>query len=58
MYNLNNIHSTFFVNQAAKREKRAIQFGTRIAQASNRRDFGSNRKANKVNAGSRTVKDR
>lgn len=38
--------------QAAARVKRAIQFGSRIGKASNVREFGSNRKANKRNAGS------
>lgn len=37
---------------AAARAKRAIQFGSRIGKLSNRRDFGSNRAANKRNAGS------
>lgn len=40
---------------AAKREKRAIQFGTRIAQLSNCRAFGSNRKANIAQAGSAVI---
>lgn len=38
--------------RAAGREKRAIQFGTRLAPLSNKRDFGSNRKANMRQAGS------
>eukprot|EP00879_Flechtneria_rotunda_P011431 GHRR01011941.1.p1 GENE.GHRR01011941.1~~GHRR01011941.1.p1 ORF type:complete len:860 (+),score=375.52 GHRR01011941.1:91-2670(+) len=38
--------------QAAGREKRAIQFGSKIGQLSNKRDFGSNRRANKYSAGS------
>ncbi|KAF6256775.1 hypothetical protein COO60DRAFT_79362, partial [Scenedesmus sp. NREL 46B-D3] len=37
--------------QAAAREKRAIQFGTRIGKLSNMREFGSNRKANMMSAG-------
>jgi hypothetical protein len=36
---------------AAAREKRAIQFGTRIGKLSNMREFGSNRKANMMSAG-------
>lgn len=35
--------------------KRAIQFGSRIAQESNRRNFGSNRAANQASAGSAIV---
>jgi len=35
--------------------KRAIQFGTRIARQSNVHTFGSNSRANKLNAGSRHV---
>lgn len=38
--------------QAAARVKRAIQFGSRIGVLSNRREFGSNRAANKAKAGS------
>lgn len=38
--------------RAAKRVKRAIQFGTGISKLSNVRDFGSNRAANTKNAGS------
>ncbi|CAM6085014.1 unnamed protein product [Calypogeia fissa] len=41
---------------AASLPKRAIQFGSRIAQASNCRDFGSNRAANMASAGSATLK--
>jgi len=37
--------------KAAKRVKRAIQFGTRIGKLSNIREFGSNRAANTRNAG-------
>lgn len=37
--------------RAAQRIKRAIQFGTRIARESNRREFGSGRKANALSAG-------
>jgi len=37
---------------AARRVKRAIQFGSRVAKLSNRRYFGSNRAANAARAGS------
>ncbi|KAL3511036.1 hypothetical protein ACH5RR_030437 [Cinchona calisaya] len=37
---------------AAVLPKRAIQFGTRIARESNRKNFGSNRAANQASAGS------
>ena len=37
--------------RAARRVKRAIQFGTRIARESNRREFGSGRRANALFAG-------
>ena len=40
---------------AARREKRAIQFGTRIAQLSNSRFYGSNRQANLAQAGSAVI---
>jgi hypothetical protein len=36
---------------ASQRVKRAIQFGTHLGQMSNKRDFGSNRRANAVSAG-------
>ncbi|GAQ79948.1 asparagine synthase domain-containing protein [Klebsormidium nitens] len=39
------------IRAAAALPKRAIQFGSRIARASNRRDFGSNRAANASAAG-------
>ena len=38
--------------RAAARVKRAIQFGSRLGQQANRRDFGSGRKANAVSGGS------
>ncbi|GBF97063.1 hypothetical protein Rsub_09536 [Raphidocelis subcapitata] len=38
--------------RAAAREKRAIQFGSRIGRLANLRDFGSGRRANAANAGS------
>lgn len=41
------------LHRAAKRVKRAIQFGTRISRESKRRDFGSGRRANKLSAGLR-----
>ncbi|KAL2609404.1 hypothetical protein R1flu_027977 [Riccia fluitans] len=37
--------------------KRAIQFGSRIARESNRKDFGSNRAANLANAGTVLLKE-
>ena len=37
---------------AAARVKRAVHFGTRIAKERNVRDFGSNRRANKMHGGS------
>ena len=40
------------LSRAAARVKRAIQFGSRIGNAANRRDFGSNRAANASSAGS------
>jgi asparagine synthetase B (glutamine-hydrolysing) len=42
--------------RAAGRVKRAIQFGTRIGKQSNVRDFGSNRAANKMRAGTVVVR--
>ncbi|KAK6921903.1 Asparagine synthase [Dillenia turbinata] len=38
--------------EAAVQPKRAIQFGSRIARESNRKNFGSNRAANQASAGS------
>jgi hypothetical protein len=49
---LRHLLSSLGLPQAAGREKRAIQFGTRLAPLSNKRDFGSNRKANMRQAGS------
>ncbi|KAG2486956.1 hypothetical protein HYH03_014453 [Edaphochlamys debaryana] len=43
--------------EAAARVKRAIQFGSRIGKLANRRDFGSNRAANRRNAGSVAIQD-
>ncbi|XP_051146030.1 uncharacterized protein LOC127261725 [Andrographis paniculata] len=40
------------LNEAAALPKRAIQFGSRIARESNRKNFGSNRAANQASAGS------
>ncbi|KAL2905397.1 Asparagine synthetase domain-containing protein 1 [Bienertia sinuspersici] len=40
------------IHEAAILPKRAIQFGSRIAQESNRMNFGSNRAANQASAGS------
>ncbi|KAF7827969.1 asparagine synthetase domain-containing protein 1 isoform X1 [Senna tora] len=41
--------------EAAVLPKRAIQFGSRIARESNRKNFGSNRAANQASAGSVTI---
>lgn len=43
------------LHEAAVLPKRAIQFGSRIARESNRRNFGSNRAANQASAGSVTI---
>ncbi|XP_059317182.1 uncharacterized protein LOC132067834 isoform X2 [Lycium ferocissimum] len=43
------------VSGAASLPKRAIQFGSRIARESNRKNFGSNRAANQASAGSVTI---
>lgn len=40
------------MHRAAARVKRAIQFGTRLSNQCNVRDFGSNRAANLRKAGS------
>ncbi|XP_077216962.1 asparagine synthase family protein isoform X1 [Tasmannia lanceolata] len=40
------------LEEAAVQPKRAIQFGSRIARESNRKNFGSNRAANQASAGS------
>ena len=45
------------LHEAAGRPKRAIQFGSRIAKLSNVRDFGSNRQANAMNAGTVVLPD-
>ncbi|XP_041013264.1 asparagine synthetase domain-containing protein 1 isoform X1 [Juglans microcarpa x Juglans regia] len=41
--------------EASVLPKRAIQFGTRIARESNRKNFGSNRAANQASAGSAAI---
>ncbi|KAL8161459.1 hypothetical protein V2J09_012948 [Rumex salicifolius] len=43
------------LHEAATLPKRAIQFGTRIAQESNKKNFGSNRAANQASAGSAVI---
>lgn len=43
---------------AAAREKRAIQFGSRLAQLHNVRQFGSGRRANARSAGSLVLAER
>ncbi|PKI44422.1 hypothetical protein CRG98_035154 [Punica granatum] len=40
------------LSEASILPKRAIQFGSRIARESNRKNFGSNRAANQASAGS------
>ncbi|CAK9224092.1 unnamed protein product [Sphagnum troendelagicum] len=42
---------------AASLPKRAIQFGSRIARESNKREFGSNRSANQASAGSAQLRE-
>ncbi|KAK7251940.1 hypothetical protein RIF29_35566 [Crotalaria pallida] len=43
------------LREAAVLPKRAIQFGSRIARESNRKNFGSNRAANQASAGSARI---
>ncbi|XP_073059357.1 uncharacterized protein [Primulina eburnea] len=43
------------LNEAAALPKRAIQFGSRIARESNKKNFGSNRAANQASAGSAAI---
>lgn len=43
--------------RAAAREKRAIQFGSRIGKHANVRDFGSGRRANAASAGSVALRE-
>ncbi|KAM7484437.1 hypothetical protein LguiA_000446 [Lonicera macranthoides] len=43
------------LHEAAVLPKRAIQFGSRIARESNRKNFGSNRAANQASAGSAII---
>lgn len=43
------------LHEAASLPKRAIQFGSRIARESNRKNFGSNRAANQASAGSAVI---
>ena len=49
---LRELLSQIGLEKTAQRPKRAVQFGTRISAQANKRDFGSNRAANAVNAGS------
>ena len=48
---LRRVLSILGLDESGKRIKRAIQFGSRIGKQANRRDFGSNRAANKKNVG-------
>ncbi|VFQ66642.1 unnamed protein product [Cuscuta campestris] len=49
---LREIARSLGLSEAASLPKRAIQFGSRIARESNRKNFGSNRAANQASAGS------
>ncbi|KAF2325442.1 hypothetical protein GH714_028736 [Hevea brasiliensis] len=49
---LREVAKMLCLHEAAVLPKRAIQFGSRIARESNRRNFGSNRAANQASAGS------
>ncbi|KAI3731526.1 hypothetical protein L1987_62714 [Smallanthus sonchifolius] len=49
---LREVARMLHLQEAAGLPKRAIQFGSRIARESNRKNFGSNRAANQASAGS------
>ncbi|KAM0001974.1 putative asparagine synthase (glutamine-hydrolyzing) [Helianthus debilis subsp. tardiflorus] len=49
---LREVARMLHLQEAAVLPKRAIQFGSRIARESNRKNFGSNRAANQASAGS------
>ncbi|KAK1413723.1 hypothetical protein QVD17_35501 [Tagetes erecta] len=49
---LREVAKMLHLQEAAGLPKRAIQFGSRIARESNRKNFGSNRAANQASAGS------
>ncbi|KAL4586754.1 hypothetical protein LXL04_011398 [Taraxacum kok-saghyz] len=49
---LREVARMLHLNEGAILPKRAIQFGSRIAQQSNRKNYGSNRAANQASAGS------
>ncbi|KAJ9187379.1 hypothetical protein P3X46_002840 [Hevea brasiliensis] len=49
---LREVAKLLCLHEAAALPKRAIQFGSRIARESNRKNFGSNRAANQASAGS------
>ncbi|XP_018478323.2 uncharacterized protein LOC108849272 [Raphanus sativus] len=49
---LRQVAKLLSLREVAKMPKRAIQFGSRIARESNRKNFGSNRAANQASAGS------
>ncbi|KAL5987874.1 hypothetical protein ACLOJK_035630 [Asimina triloba] len=53
---LREVSQLLGLGEAAVLPKRAIQFGSRIARESNRKNFGSNRAANQASAGSVVIK--
>ncbi|KAJ9563857.1 hypothetical protein OSB04_009017 [Centaurea solstitialis] len=52
---LREVARMLHLHEAAILPKRAIQFGSRIARESNRKNFGSNRAANQASAGSAII---
>uniref|UniRef100_A0A0E0FDE0 Asparagine synthetase domain-containing protein n=1 Tax=Oryza meridionalis TaxID=40149 RepID=A0A0E0FDE0_9ORYZ len=55
---LREVANLLGLKEAALQPKRAIQFGSRIARESNRKNFGSNRAANQAYAGSVEIHQR
>ncbi|KAF0887664.1 hypothetical protein E2562_002364 [Oryza meyeriana var. granulata] len=55
---LREVANLLGLKEAAVQPKRAIQFGSRIARESNRKNFGSNRAANQASAGSVEINQR
>ncbi|BAF30123.1 Os12g0574900 [Oryza sativa Japonica Group] len=55
---LREVANLLGLKEAALQPKRAIQFGSRIARESNRKNFGSNRAANQASAGSVEIHQR